>query len=232
MTTLNYGVCVYLFRFTYDEIERITTALGLDHVCHFSSIQVRKNLGFAMLVNRYRVERLLIDKIKWGLQFNANQFRPENLERFVSAIYEKGAKLPNVVGFIDGTVRERENPSLDYELKESYYNGWKHFPRLDYQSIVTPDGITSSVLGRKVGSGYSQYLHLMAKLEERIETYLKFSSDTDGSFALFGISSYLISQCLHRPFTYEHLSELDKIFNKSLERVQRAMKWEAGEMKK
>ncbi|OAD73951.1 hypothetical protein PHYBLDRAFT_64905 [Phycomyces blakesleeanus NRRL 1555(-)] len=95
LNLLSDGTCIYLFHFALSEIERITTALRLGHVYHFSSIQVRKNLDFAMLLNWYsflkhlgdmsilfgmsesnvsvvcqEFESIVMNQIKWGLQFN------------------------------------------------------------------------------------------------------------------------------------------------------------------
>ncbi|OAD68488.1 hypothetical protein PHYBLDRAFT_188753 [Phycomyces blakesleeanus NRRL 1555(-)] len=177
-------------------------------------------------------ESIVMNRIKWGFQFNTKQFRPENLEGLASAIYDKGAELPNIVGFIDGTMQAIARPSQDHEVQKVFYNGWKHLHALKYQSIVTPDGITSSLLGPYVGSRHDQYIYTMSKTEARVEKYLDIVPDVELPFALYGDPAYMFSKCLYSSFEGVSLSDLDKKINKSMSKVRVAIEWEFGEVQK
>lgn len=122
--------CRYMCRFSIQEIYQITSLLGLRESLSFPGISVSRLVGFAILACRYSyprrygdmepvfkmdrqnvgkvcrgMENLLFNLIKYGAQFNIYHFREENLKRFAAAIDEAGVLLPNVVGFIDGTLQ-------------------------------------------------------------------------------------------------------------------------------
>ncbi|OAD73952.1 hypothetical protein PHYBLDRAFT_158836, partial [Phycomyces blakesleeanus NRRL 1555(-)] len=135
---------------------------------------------------------------------------------FASAIYNKDAALPNIVGFIDGTMQAISRPSQGNEVQKAFYNGWKHMHALKYQSIVTSDGITSSLLGPYVVSRHNQYIYTMFKTEARVEKYLDIVPDVELPFALYGNPAYMVSKCLYSLFEGVSLSDI----------------WEFGEVQK
>jgi hypothetical protein len=133
---INNANCRYMCRFSIQEIYQITALLGLEENLRFKGISVSRQLGFAMLACRYSfprrygdmervfpmhrqnigkvckgMEDMVFDKMKYGIQFNTHQFREENLKKFAAAIDEAGALIPNVVGFIDGTLQQVSRPA-------------------------------------------------------------------------------------------------------------------------
>ncbi|OAD66960.1 hypothetical protein PHYBLDRAFT_160513 [Phycomyces blakesleeanus NRRL 1555(-)] len=168
-------------------------------------------------------ESIVMSQIKWGLQFNI---------KFASAIYDKGVALPNIVSFIDGTMQAISRPSQGNKVQKAFYNSWKHMHALKYQSIVTSDGITSSLLGPYVGSRHDQYIYTMSKTEARVEKYLDIVPDVELPFALYGNPAYMVSKCLYSLFEGVSLSGIIKKINKSMSKVRVAVEWEFGEVQK
>lgn len=87
-----------------------------------------------------------------------HQFREHNLRRFAKVIFDKGAKYPNIIGFIDNTLQSICRPYKKHEAqkKKRYYIMDESIlyihDALKYQSIVIPGRTTSSILGPFVGS--------------------------------------------------------------------------------
>jgi hypothetical protein len=61
--------------------------------------------------------KLLFEKFSRGIEFDERQFSKENLERFSQAVFEKGAIIPNIVGFIDGIMQQTCRPK-DNEIQK------------------------------------------------------------------------------------------------------------------
>lgn len=231
--------------------------MGLDEKLVFQNISISRQVGFAMLASRYSfprrygdtesifhmhpknigkvctgMENLLFEKMKYGIQFNSYQFREENLRKFAAAIDKKGALLPNVVGFIDGTLQQFFRPSTDDEMQKSLYNGWKHSHAIKYQAIVTPDGITSSIVGPVIGARHDKVMFIMFETERRLQKYLKLSEDDKDNFATYGDPAYQSSEHMHCPFPTTSTDKLEIQCNKSMSKVRIAVEWEFGEVMK
>ncbi|KAI8635855.1 hypothetical protein BD408DRAFT_307764, partial [Parasitella parasitica] len=90
------------------------------------------------------ISKIIIEKIKYGLEFDERQFSKENCERFSKAIFDRGAYYSHIVGFIDVTMRQICRPTGNL-VQENMYNGWKHIHCNKFQPTSTPDGITTSL---------------------------------------------------------------------------------------
>ncbi|OAD66016.1 hypothetical protein PHYBLDRAFT_152822 [Phycomyces blakesleeanus NRRL 1555(-)] len=128
---------------------------------------------------------------------------PGKLGKVASAIYDKGAASLNIFGLIDGTMHEISKPSQGNKVQKAFNNGCKHLHALKYQSIVTPDGITSNFLGPYVDSRH----------EARVEEYLDIVPDAELPFALYGDPDYMISKCLYSPFEGVSLSVFNNMIH-------------------
>ena len=74
---------------------------------------------------------------RWGFKLtdlNQQWLTPQNLMSFPNSIYQKGAALDNVWGFVDCTLRGIARPVQNQRVT---YNGHKRKHGLNYQSITT-----------------------------------------------------------------------------------------------
>ena len=79
------------------------------------------------------------------LHFDSNHLlSPENLKRYSEAVYNSGALLQGVWGFIDCTVQPICRPSYH---QRQVYNGHKHFHGLKYQAVMLPNGLFGHLYG-------------------------------------------------------------------------------------
>ena len=84
---------------------------------------------------------------RWGFKLsdlNQQWLTPQNLMCFSNSIYEKGAALNNVWGFVDCTWRGIASPVQNQRVT---YNGHKLKHGLKYQSITTLNGIITNLFG-------------------------------------------------------------------------------------
>ena len=94
----------------------------------------------------------------WGrLLTNLNQpwLSPVNLERFVNAVFEKGAPLSNCIGFVYGTVRPVCRPGTNQRL---LYNGHKKVHAIKFQSVAVPNGLVANLYGPVEGKRHDSYM--------------------------------------------------------------------------
>ena len=68
----------------------------------------------------------------------------EKMEEACAAIHDKGSPLPNLWGFINGTIWWICHPETGQRL---VYNGHKSVHYFKYQSVVTPFGIVVHLYG-------------------------------------------------------------------------------------
>ena len=77
-------------------------------------------------------------------EWNNSLLRPNLLEVYANAVHQKGAALQNCFGFIDGTVRPIAKPGVNQRI---VYNGHKRVHSLNFQSVVTPNGMIGHLYG-------------------------------------------------------------------------------------
>ena len=73
---------------------------------------------------------------RWGFKLtdlNQQWLTSQNLMSFANSVYQKGAALDNVLGFVDGTLRGIAHPIQNQRVT---YNGHKRKHGLKYQSIT------------------------------------------------------------------------------------------------
>jgi hypothetical protein len=134
--------CKEMTRFTHEEITRICNATSIGYRLQFNDFKVSGELALAILLTHlsfprklhdmsciFRIStenvsrvvngtsKLLFEKFSRGIEFDERQFSKENLERFSQAVFEKGATIPNIVGFIDGTMQQTCRPK-DNEIQK------------------------------------------------------------------------------------------------------------------
>lgn len=69
---------------------------------------------------------------------------PKNLEKYAAAVYQAGAPLDGVWGFIDCTIRAICRPS---KWQRAAYSGHKKFHALKFQALMLPNGLFGHLFG-------------------------------------------------------------------------------------
>lgn len=243
--------CRTMCRFTYTEIERITTAIGLEPVLKFNDLKVTREFAMAVLLCRSsfprrlvdmvdifgmsddnigrtanRLSDLLLEKFRSGLEFDERQFSKENLKRFSEAIFKRGAFYSNVVGFIDGTMEQTCRPK-DGKKQEKVYNGWKHMHCLKFQGVCTPDGITSSLYGPYTGSRNDRGMLTRSQLIARLSAHFE-SVSPDKRYMLYGDEGYSYNRYLMVPFPKSLCNEQETATNLAMSKVRVSVEMDFG----
>lgn len=244
--------CASKTRFTQAEITRICDIIGFDSHLMFNSLRVSRELALAILLNRLSfpqknkdmgedifgmsednigrvvngIAKLLIAKFKTGLEFDERQISKENCERFSKAIFDRGAFLSHVVGFIDETIQQICRPK-DNEVQNLFYNEWKHIHCVKFKTISTPDGITSSVFEPYNASNNDQgMVNSSGTLSRLISHCEKVSPDKD--FVVYGDEAYSIGKHIVSAFPKENMNGVQDRCNKSMSKVRVAVEMEFG----
>jgi hypothetical protein len=238
-------------RFTYNEIVSICNAIGLEGSLSFKGICITHELSLAILLNclsfpRRHIDmqytfglhknniskivnglsKLLYEKFKAGIEFDERQFSKENLERFSKTIFEKGAYLPNIIGFIDGKMQQTRRPK-DTDTHKLAYNGWKHIHCITFQAISTPDGITSSLCEPYNGNNNCPETFNSSLMLSRLNYHFdEVSPEKD--YAVYGDETYSLSKHIILPFNRVTMDEIEKETNVSMSKVRVAVEMEFG----
>jgi len=93
------------------------------------------------------VVEFLFQRFQHLVYWNVRRLSYEQLEEYSNAIARKGG-VDGIWGFIDGTMRAICQPVENQRL---YYTGYKRFHAVKYQTILTPDGLISSLAGPYLG---------------------------------------------------------------------------------
>ena len=158
-----------------------------------------------------------------------------NLERYSKAIYESGAPLQSVWGFIDCTVRPICRPS---DHQRQAYNGHKHFHGLKYQAVMLPNGLFGHLFGPIEGrhndafalveSGLMDECAVHAKLPDRREGDEAGGAGSDRTDAstephylqLFGDPAYGLNQQIISPFSKPGRTDAQQEWNTQMSKVR------------
>lgn len=143
----------------------------------------------------------------------------ERLRVFAAAVVQKGSSLPKCVGFIDGTVRGIARPAKN---QRDFYNGHKRKHSLEYQGVVTLDGIFVDVYGPIISRRYDMYLVLKSKILPRLERTLAFPDET---FYLYGDPAYVLHPTMQVGFKGASLSQNRMDFNVAMSAVRVTVEW-------
>lgn len=151
----------------------------------------------------------------------------ENCKKISNAIYEHGAFLSNIVGFIGGTMQQICCPT-DNEVQNLFYNGWKHVHSVKFRAISTPDSLTSSVFGPYTGSNNDQGMFNSSNLMSRLN--LHFEKVSPKIFSIYGDEAYSISKHITCPFPKATMNEVEESCNKSMSKFRVAIEMEFGKI--
>ncbi|OBZ81146.1 hypothetical protein A0J61_10806, partial [Choanephora cucurbitarum] len=259
LKTLGDDTCLLLFRFTLNQFKQIKVAICLvneivfrgDNAYHsfkrdaiyLLAILLRrltypsrlKDLALLFGYNFSTISTIingmldLLDHLfRDGLDFNEHQFRVHNLQRFNAAIIEKGSSFLDVVGFIDGTCNAICRPSDNQEV---CYNGHERNHCLKYQGVVTPDGITSSLLGPYPGAMHDQRMLEESELLDKLEEHFDQRHSGGKLYALYGDAAYGRHECIIKLITNRSRARRTDVairVNQQMSRLRVAVEWEFG----
>lgn len=108
-------------------------------------------------------------------------YRQPNLSRrHADAIYAKGCPLPNVVVFIDATIRRVCRPHI---AQEAAYSGYKKYHAIKYQNLAAPDGMIVDQWGPAEGRRSDPWLLGQSGIIDRIVASFRFPLNTPASIA-------------------------------------------------
>ncbi|KAF7292133.1 DDE Tnp4 domain-containing protein [Mycena indigotica] len=110
---------------------------------------------------------------------------PARMEEYATAIFDAGAPLNTVWGFIDCTIRPTCRP---HHLQRTVYNGYEKVYALKYQAIMLPNGLIG---------------HLYGPIEGRHNDNALLAAPTPASryFQIFGDPAYGLSPLMISPFS-------------------------------
>lgn len=144
------------------------------------------------------------------------------LEDFASAVQAKGSALPNIWGFIDGTVRKICRPGNSTEQR-AMYNGHKRSHAVKYQAVTTPDGMIVHMFGPAQGRAHDLTLLEDSDLESIIQRDRRFRG-----YLLYGDPAYGQTDVFASPFDRVGATSEEKAVNKSLSQVRISVEWGFG----
>ncbi|KAG2190876.1 hypothetical protein INT47_004042, partial [Mucor saturninus] len=245
--------CYKMFRFTYKEICQICHIIGLDNKLRFNSIKVTREFAMALLLYRLSFPRrlsdmvdifgtaednigrtvnglsdILLQKFRYGLEFDERQFSKSNCEKFSRAISEKGAYYPNIVDFIDGTMQQTCRPKINEDQK-ALFNGWKHQHCIKFQAISTPDGITSSLSGPYVGRRNNRGMLNESQMLQRLQAHFGHISP-EYEYCIYGDEAYWSTMHVIQSYRSPLRNEFEGEVNLSMSKVRVAIEMEFGKV--
>ena len=155
---------------------------------------------------------------------NLNQpwLAPENLQVYADAIYNKGAALDTCCGFIDGSVRPICRPK---ENQRVVYNGHKRVHALNFQSVVTPNGLIANLFGPVEGRRHDSGMLAMSGLLPQLQNM----SPTGQAMCIYGDPAYPHRIHIQCPFAHRQvLSPAEQACNESMSKERVSVEWVFG----
>ena len=152
------------------------------------------------------------------LLWDKKRLSPIRLKTFQDKIVEKGSKLQNIVGFVDGTrlnVSRPRNSMLQWAL----YNA-KYGHNIAYLSVQGPDGLMMHFDGPYPGKDHDSKIFLQSTIETIMEMFAS-------GFAIFGDSAYGLSRTLITIIKGAKDAD-ERKFNKSMSRLRVCAEWGFG----
>nr|CAI5869203.1 unnamed protein product [Callosobruchus analis] len=203
------GLCIFLRRLAYPN-----RLYDLERIFNRSSSALSEIISY---VNRHIYNEFggLLEDLN-----NLSWLNQNRLQQYADAIAGRGARVRNCWGFIDGTARPICRPSVE---QENYYSGHKRVHCLKYQCIVTPDGMTVSLLGafegRRHDAGIFRESHIYAQLENKVRY------PNGCHYVIYGDLAYGIRELLLCPYPGRGMNEEQHNFNASMCVVREAVEW-------
>ena len=198
------GMCILLKRFIYP--------------CRYSDMAPRFARPFSELciINNHIMDLIYN---QWSFLLSdfegRNSLSPQNLTKYASAIYVKGAPLTNCWGFIDGTVRPISRPGNNQRV---LYNGHKGVHVIQFQSVATPHGLVSMLAGPYEGKHHDSG---MLRESGRLPLLEQYSVSPVGEImCIYGDPAYPLRPQLQVPFKGANLTGDQQLWNSGMSSVR------------
>jgi hypothetical protein len=135
----------------------------------------------------------------WKIFWNTNCLTPECLTRYCAAVQANGEPSGLIWGFIDGTLKGICRPEKQTANQRFLYSGYKKKHGLNFQSIVTPDGLISSMAGPWEGSPNDWSIWRLSNLQE--DRLLRYCFNTAGQQVYhYGDKAYALERGVLAPY--------------------------------
>ena len=241
------------FRFYKSDIFELADILRLpDQITFYNGIVVESIPAFCILLKRLAypcrysdliprfarpvpqlsiISNHMIDLIygmwgNWLSGLNQPWLAPGSLQNFADSVHHAGAALDNCWGFVDGTVRAISRP---LENQRVVYNGRKRVHSLKYQAVVAPNGLIANLYGPVEGKRHDAGMLADSGLLNELQQF-SFSPRTGLPLCIYGDPAYPLRVHLQAPFRGNHLTQLQKDFNKSMSSVRVSVEWIFGDI--
>lgn len=146
---------------------------------------------------------------------------------FAEAVRRKGAPMPGIVGFLDGTFRHFCRPSVDgYNgiAQQMQYSGHKHEHGYNYQGVVTPDGIIVEMNGPYEGRTNDKRMVQESQILDRIARWFP-------GYYLFGDRGYDHGNpALQTPFNGAVITPAQVAYNRTMSNIRLPVEWAFGKV--
>lgn len=232
---------IVMFRFSRPDIYRLVDALHINE--EYRAYNGSKETGlycFLMLLRRLAYPNRLSDLVhiffksepvitmlvhelledihdKWKHKLTDLDQEWIKPDVFAAAISRRGAPMPNVWGFIDGTARQICRPT---ENQADYYSGHKRFHCLKYQSVVTPNGLITNMYGPIEGRRHDGYMLGQSNLVEQLAANPRLSN-----YCVYGDPAYALHANVQAPFRGHDLGREQAEFNTLMSSVRQSVEW-------
>jgi hypothetical protein len=166
-----------------------------------------------------------IDTIKWSracLGVSRQQYYREKISAKWQS-YTGNPLMPPVSALLDATCRPIARPRRG---QEATYNGWKRYHCLKYQSVVTPDGMISSLCGPFLGIENDRMMITLSNLKQ------KWRSAFLGAYKMLADAGYSEDPfVLLIPFPGRPAAgSIESEFNKYLSKIREPVEWPFGDV--
>lgn len=243
--------CWETFRFEKEHIALLTTLLRIPNEIHLPNrctfvgqdalcITLHR-LSYPCrlkdLVKIYgRSTSALCQAINWTVNHIINTFgdlllnlnKPwligQNLDSMATAINVKGCPLERCWGFIDGTTVQICRPK---EHQRELFSGHKRFHCIKFQSVVTPNGLISSLMGPYVGRRHDAGIFHESGIYQQL---LQKVNANGVPFYLYGDSAYPISECIITPYKGANITDDQHRFNEVMSNIRVCVEWSFGDI--
>jgi hypothetical protein len=239
-----------VYRFTKHQIRVLVVALGIAAVewsggnrpdptmafvatcCRFSQPRVLCDLADSFGYSPSYLSRVTTDvclhlvavhgeRLRWHPRLRQYTV----LRSFARALASK--RCPSRIwGFIDGHFVPFSRPKKNQRW---YYSGYKKVYRMNWQVIVTPDGLMNSVIGPFEGKANDWGMYSSTRISRRLERMMG-SSERPRACSrrmlyLYGDSAYNLTTGIVGPFGPGIVSQCKSDFNTSLSAYRISVEW-------
>ncbi|KAG3148852.1 hypothetical protein PC128_g5724 [Phytophthora cactorum] len=209
LTELVDADCEMIFRFD------VIAVLALCRYFALPELMVKDQRDRAHSSEAFRIIKHMVlyfyDRFE-GIIYFQRRICSERMQQYVEAVYNKGATMSNVFGFIDGTknavCRLSSRPGTKENLQRQVYSGHKRVHCLNYQAVVTPDGLAIHFWRPIEGRRHDVTLLHESKLIDYLEEH---KAIFDG-YTIYG-------------------DPAEQLFNSRMSSVRPAVEWKFKELK-